>query len=221
MKLSKKTLAILKNFASINQSIVVKPGNVLECISNVKDIFAKVEVEESFEKQFAIYDLNEFLGVVSLFEDPDFDFEDGHVIISQGKMKQKYYYADPSIIVTPPEKGVTLPSVEVKSSMQKEQWSVAVRAASANNASTLTFSNGNILLHDKGVPNSNNFVFENICNSQPDANYNLSISVEKLKMIHDDYEIEVCSKGLARFNGAQGIEYFIALLPDGNYSNGA
>ena len=221
MKLSKKTLAILKNFASINQSIVVKTGNKLECISNVKDIFANVEVEETFEKQFAIYDLNEFLGVVSLFEDPDFDFQEGYVIISQGKMKQKYYYADPSIIVTPPEKGVTLPSVEVKSSMQKEQWSVAIRAASANNASTLTFSNGNILLHDKGVPNSNNFVFENICKTEMEANYNLSISVEKLKMIHDDYDIEVCSKGLARFNGAQGIEYFIALLPDGNYSNGS
>ena len=74
MKLSKKTLAILKNFATINQSIVVKPGNKLETISNVKDVFAKVEVEETFENNFAIYDLNEFLGVVSLFEDPDFEF---------------------------------------------------------------------------------------------------------------------------------------------------
>lgn len=217
MKLSKKTLAILKNFATINQSIVVKPGNKLETISNVKDIFAKVDVDETFEKTFAIYDLNEFLGVVSLFEDPDFEFGDGEVIISQGKMKQKYYYADPAIITAPPEKGVTLPSVEVKAAMNKEQWGVAVRAASANNASTLTFTNGNILLHDKGVPNSNNFVFEGVASHEVD--YNLSIAVEKLKMIMDDYEVEVCSKGLARFNGAQGIEYFIALLPDGSYGS--
>ena len=217
MKLSKKTLAILKNFATINQSIVVKPGNKLETISNVKDIFAKVDVDETFEKTFAIYDLNEFLGVVSLFEDPDFEFGDGEVIISQGKMKQKYYYADPAIITAPPEKGVTLPSVEVKAAMNKEQWGVAVRAASANNASTLTFTNGNILLHDKGVPNSNNFVFEGVASHEVD--YNLSIAVEKLKMIMEDYEVEVCSKGLARFNGAQGIEYFIALLPDGSYGS--
>ncbi len=217
MKLSKKTLAVLKNFAAINQSIVVKPGSVIETISNVKDIFAKITVEETFEKGFAIYDLNEFLGVVSLFEDPDFEFNDGQVIISQGKMKQKYYYADPAVITSPPEKGVTLPSVEVKASMQKEQWGVAIRAASANNASTLTFTNGDIIIHDKGVPNSNNFAFEKVASH--DVDYNLSISVEKLKMIMDDYDIEVCSKGLARFSGAQGIDYFIALLPDGKYGS--
>lgn len=217
MKLSKKTLAVLKNFAAINQSIVVKPGSVIETISNVKDIFAKITVEETFEKGFAIYDLNEFLGVVSLFEDPDFEFNDGQVIISQGKMKQKYYYADPAVITSPPEKGVTLPSVEVKASMQKEQWGVAIRAASANNASTLTFTNGDIIIHDKGVPNSNNFAFEKVASHEVD--YNLSISVEKLKMIMDDYDIEVCSKGLARFSGAQGIDYFIALLPDGKYGS--
>jgi hypothetical protein len=215
MKLSKRTLAILKNFATINQSIVVKPGNKLETISNVKDIFAKADVEETFEKSFAIYDLNEFLGVVSLFEDPDFEFDNDQLVISQGKMKQKYYYADPSVITSPPEKGVTLPSIEVKASMKKEQWGVAIRAASANNASTLSFTNGNILLHDKGVPNSNNFIFEGVANH--DVDYNLSISVEKLKMIMDDYDIEICSRGLAHFNGAQGIEYFIALLPDGKY----
>lgn len=217
MKLSKRTLAILKNFATINQSIVVKPGNKLETISNVKDIFAKVEVEENFQTTFAIYDLNEFLGVVSLFEDPDFEFNNDRVVISQGKMKQSYWYADTSVITSPPEKGVTLPSIEVKASMKKEQWGVAIRAASANNASTLTFTNGNILLHDKSVPNSNNFVFEGVANHEVD--YNLSIAVEKLKMIMDDYDIEICSKGLARFNGAQGIDYYIALLPDGNYGS--
>ncbi len=217
MKLSKKTLAILKNFATINQSIVVEPGKKLETISNVKDIFAKVDVEEEFVTGFAIYDLNEFLGVVSLFEDPDFEFNDGEVIISQGSMKQKYFYADPAVITSPPEKGVSLPSVEVTASMKKEQWGVAIRAASANNASTLTFTNGNILLHDKGVPNSNNFVFEGVASH--DVDYNLSIAVEKLKMVMDDYNIEVCSKGLARFDGAQGIEYFIALLPDGKYGS--
>ena len=219
MKLSKKTLAILKNFATINQSIVVKPGNKLETISNIKDIFAQVESDEVFDSGFAIYNLNEFLGVVSLFEDPDFEFNKESVTISQGKMRQKYYYADPSVITTPPEKGVTLPSVEVKSGMKKEQWSIAVRAAAANNASDFTFTNGNILLHNKTVPNSNTFVFENVANH--DADYSLSISVERLKMIPDDYDIDICAKGLAHFKGSQGVEYYIALQPDGRYGHGA
>ena len=217
MQLSESTLDVLRNFAGINQNLLINPGSTIKTISEAKNVVATADITESFNKGFGIYDLNEFLGVVSLFEDPDFEFNDGEVIISQGSMKQKYFYADPAVITSPPEKGVSLPSVEVTASMKKEQWGVAIRAASANNASTLTFTNGNILLHDKGVPNSNNFVFEGVASH--DVDYNLSIAVEKLKMVMDDYNIEVCSKGLARFDGAQGIEYFIALLPDGKYGS--
>lgn len=216
MKLSKTTLSVLKNFASINQSIVIKPGTTLETISNVKDVFAKFNVEETFDKNIAIYDLNEFLGVVSLFEDPEFEFGDDSVIISQGKQKQKYFYADQSIITTPPEKGVSLPSVEVSANLSKEQLGTLIKAAAVNSSSDLTFTNGDVKVHDKTIPNSNSFIIEGVTDTS--AQYSLSIGVEKLKVIADDYDVDVCAKGLANFKGASGVEYFIALQPDGQYS---
>lgn len=216
MKISKKTLSILKNFAGINQSIVVKSGNVLQTISNVKDVFAKAEVEENFPQDFAIYDLNEFLGVVSLFEDPNFDFGESAVTISEGSSKQTYFYADPSVITQAPEKGVTLPSVEVEAKLTKEQLGTLIRAAAANGATDLTFADGDVKVHDKTVPNSNSYVIDGVSGSA--GTYSLSISVEKLKMVSDDYSIAICSKGLSHFAGAQGVEYFVALQPDGSYS---
>jgi hypothetical protein len=216
MKLSKRTLGVLKNFASINQSLIIKPGTKLETISNVKDTFAKAEAEETFATQVSIYDLNEFLGVVSLFEDPDFEFGDKSVTISEGKTSQTYFYADASVITTPPEKGVSLPSTEVTASLSKEQLSKLIRSAAVNNAADLTFKNGSVIVHDKTVPNSNKFEIVEVASTE--GKYELSIKVEKLKMVSDDYEIKICAKGLAHFKGSQGIEYFIALQPNGSYS---
>lgn len=217
MKLSKRTQAILKNFAGINQSIVIKPGNTLQTISNVKDIFAKTEIEETFDTQISIYDVNEFMGVLSLFEDPELEFGTNSVLISQGKMKQTYYYADPSVITQPPEKGVTLPSTEVKSSLNREQLQSLIKAAAFNDASSLTFTNGNVKVWNSNVANSNTFEIEGVCSH--DVDYELSISVEKLKMVADDYEINICAKGLSQFVGSQGIQYFVALMPNGTYGS--
>lgn len=219
MKLSKRTQAILKNFAGINQSIVIKPGNNLETISNVKDVFAKAVIEETFDKTVAIYDLNEFLGTMSLFEDADLAFEDNAVKMQQGNMKQTYYYADASVITTPPEKGVTLPSVEVNAKLNREQLQSLIKAASLNGASSLTFTDGNAKVWNSAISNSNSFEIEHV--GSTDANYELSIAVEKLKMVADDYDIEICSKGLAHFKGTQDIEYYVALTPDGKYSQNA
>lgn len=217
MKLSKRTQAILKNFASINQSIVINPGNTLQTISNVKDVFAKTEIEEQFDRQVTIYDVNEFLGAVSLFEDPDFEFEDKFVTISQGKMKQKYYYADPSIITQPPAQGISLPGSDVSLTLLKEQLGSLIKAAGLNDATSLTFTNGNVKVWNANVPNAN--VFEIADVNDTEAEYDLSIAVEKLKLISDDYDIDITSKGLAQFSGSQNnITYFIALLPNGTYN---
>lgn len=215
MKLSKKTLAILKNFSTINQSIVISQGNKLQTISNVKDVFGIAEVEETFENRFAIYDLNEFLGVISLFEDPDFVFDDKSVRVVENNNEQTYFFADESVITQPPEKGIHLPSVDVTFNLTREQLQSLVKAASINSATDLTFTNGNVKVHNKSVPNSNSFVVQNVGTSEVD--YNLSISVDKLKMVADDYVVDVCAKGLAHFKGTQGIEYFVALQPGSTY----
>ena len=215
MKLSKKTQAILKNFAGINQSIVIQPGNKIETISNVKDVFAKAEIEENFDKTVSIYDVNEFLGVLSLFEDPELEFDDNSVTISQGKMKQVYYYADPSVITTPPEKGVQLPSTEVEAKLTREQLQSLIKAAGLNDATSLTFTNGNAKVWNSKVSNSNTFEIEQVANH--DVDYELSVAVEKLKMVADDYNINICAKGLSHFEGTQGIEYYVALETNGRY----
>lgn len=217
MKLSKRTQAILKNFAGINQSIVIEPGNKLQTISNVKDVFAKAEIEETFETKVGIYDVNEFLSVVSLFEEPELTFGDNSVVISQGSMKQVYYYADASVITTPPEKGVNLPSTEVKANLSREQLQSLIKAAGLNDATSLTFTNGNAKVWNANVANSNTFVIEGVADHN--ADYELSIAVEKLKMVADDYNISICAKGLSHFEGTQGIDYFVALQPNGRYGS--
>lgn len=215
MKLSKRTLAILKNFSTINQSILIKPGSVVETISNVKDVYAKATIDEEFDKEFAIYDLNEFLGVVSLFEDPEFEFGDDSVTIIDDSANQKYFYADKAIITSVPENGINLPSVEVKKSLSKDNLTRLVKAASINNAQDITFTEEGIVVHDKSVPTSNKFTISD--KEESTAKYSLGISVDKLKFIIDDYDIEVCAKGLAHFDGSQGVEYFTALQPDGEF----
>ena len=115
MKLSEKTFNLLKNFSSINQSILFKEGKSLRTMSVMKNILAEVEIEEDFPKDFAIYDLVQFLNNVSLCANPELDFtNESYVKIVDGKhFETEYFFADPSVIVTPPEKTLTLPSEDV------------------------------------------------------------------------------------------------------------
>ena len=113
MKLSAKTLAVLKNFAAINQSIVVKPGNSLATISGNKTIMAKATVPDEFEQQFAIYNLGRFISSVSLMDSPDLEFEDHSVRIKGNGHSILDHFADPSVIISPPDKKIELPTVDV------------------------------------------------------------------------------------------------------------
>ena len=114
MKLSDSTLAVLKNFAGINNSILVKKGNQLRTISVAKNILAEAEIPEDFPRDVAIYDLNQFLNGLSLHQDPNLDFtEDSHITIKEGKRRVKYFYADPQVIIAPPDKEINLPTKEV------------------------------------------------------------------------------------------------------------
>ena len=111
MNLSDNTLGILKNFAGINNSILVKKGNHLRTISVAKNILAEAEIPEDFPRDVAIYDLNQFLNGLSLHQDPDLDFsEETHLTIREGRRKVKYFFADPQVIIAPPEKEISLPS---------------------------------------------------------------------------------------------------------------
>ena len=113
MKLSEHTISVLKNFASINQNLVIKEGSELQTMSAMKNIVSKATVEENFPKEFAIYDLNEFLSAMSLFDDPELDFGDNSVLISQGSQDLRYFYSDPTV-VTSPKTTLTMPDFDAK-----------------------------------------------------------------------------------------------------------
>ena len=130
MKLSDKTISVLKNFSSINQSILFKEGNKLRTISVMKNILAEATVSEDFSKDFGIYDLNQFLNGLSLHSSPELDFaNDGYVVIREGRSRSKYFFADPNVIVTPPDKAITLPSEDVCFELSTDQLDKLLKAA--------------------------------------------------------------------------------------------
>ena len=130
MKLTDNTLNILKNFAGINNSILVKQGNKLRTISMAKNILAEADISEEFPRDFAIYDLNQFLNGLSLHQDPDLDFnEDTYLSIKEGKRRVKYFFADPNVITAPPEKDITLPTKDVCFQLDSASLEKLVKAA--------------------------------------------------------------------------------------------
>ena len=130
MQLSDKTLNLLKNFAGINQSILFKQGKTIRTISVMKNILAEVNVDEAFERDFGIYNLNEFLNAMSLYQDPQLDFKnESYVSIREGKTRSKYFFADPAVIVTPPDKSITLPSEDVSFELNTQQLDKLLKAA--------------------------------------------------------------------------------------------
>ena len=130
MKLSDKTISVLKNFSSINQSILFKEGNKLRTISVMKNILAEATISEEFAKDFGVYDLNQFLNGLSLHQRPELDFgNDGYVVIREGKMRSKYFFADPNVIISPPDKTLTLPSQDVCFTLSTQDLDRLLKAA--------------------------------------------------------------------------------------------
>ena len=162
MKLSDSTLAVLKNFAGINNSILVKKGNQLRTISVAKNILAEAEIPEDFPRDVAIYDLNQFLNGLSLHQDPNLDFtEDSHITIKEGKRRVKYFYADPQVIIAPPDKEINLPTQEVCFQLESTSLEKLVKAAAVYQLPDLSVigENGEItmVVRDKKNDTSNEY----------------------------------------------------------------
>ena len=221
MKLSDKTLSLLKNFSTINQSILFKQGSKLRTISVMKNILAEATIEEEFPKDFGIYDLPQFLNsVVVLYNNAEFDFaNDNHVVIKEGRMKSKYFFADPSVIVTPPEKTLTLPSEDVTFDVSTEQLDKLLKAASLYQLSDLAVVGGDgvvkLLVRDKKNDASNDF---SIVVGETNDVFSFNFKVENIKILPGNYEVVVSSKLLSRFTSKnQDLTYYIALEPDSTF----
>jgi hypothetical protein len=221
MKLSEKTLAILKNFSSINQSILIKKGNKLRSISVMKNILAEAEVEETFPKNFAIYDLNQFLNGLGLHQDPDLDFENNsHVIIREGKRRVKYFFADPEVIVSPPEKDIVLPSQDVCFQLEHSQLDNLKKAAAVYQLPDLSAIGEagviRLVVRDKKNDTSNEY---SIVVGETDKEFTFNFKVENIKIIPGSYDVVVSEKLLSKFtNERYNLSYWIALEPDSNFS---
>ena len=217
MKLSDKTLSFLKNFSTINQSILFKQGTKLRTISVMKNILAEVTIDEELPQDFGIYDLNQFLNGLSLHYNPELDFaNEGHVVIREGKMRSKYFFADPAVIITPPEKPLTLPSEDVTFDLSTEQLDKLLKAAAIYQLPDLAVVGGDgvvkIVVRDKKNETSNDF---SIIVGETDKTFSFNFKVENIKILPGTYNVVVSSKLLSRFTCKDhDLVYYIALEPD-------
>ena len=220
MNLSEKTLTILKNFAGINNSILVKKGNSLRTISVAKNILAEAEIVEDFSRDFAIYDLNQFLNGLGLHQDPDLDFtENSYLTIREGKRRVKYFFADPNVIISPPDKEISLPSEDVHFQLDSVTLEKLLKAAAVYQLPDLSAVGGagvvKLVVRDKKNDTSNEFA---IVVGETDKEFSFNFKVENIKIIPGAYDVVVSSKLLSQFtNSTYNLKYFIALEPDSTF----
>jgi hypothetical protein len=220
MKLSNETLTVLKNFAGINQSILVRKGNKLRTMSVMKTVLAEAVVNEEFEKEFAIYDLNQFLNGVSLHEDPELDFQnDAYVVIREGKRRVKYFFADPQVIVSPPEKEISLPSQDVCFQLEHSQYDKIKKAAAVYQLEDLSVIGEagviRLVVRDKRNATSNEY---SILVGETDKEFTFNFKVENLKIIPASYDVVLSSKLLSKFtNERYNLNYYIPMEPDSTF----
>ena len=217
MILSNETKEVLKNFSTINQNLVIKEGSSISTMSAMKNIVANAKVTEKFPKEFAIYDLNEFLAALSLFTKPELDFKDDFVLITEESKSLKYWYSDPSVVTTP-QKEITMPSVEISYKLSSSTLSEVQRAAAVIGAPDMLLENGKLKVTDKKNSTANDY-WTSLDVDKNDAEYKFWFKVENLKIIPGTYDVEMSAKKISRFkNTSVDVEYFIALEPESKYN---
>ena len=220
MKLSDSTLSLLKNFSSINQSILFKEGSKLRTISVMKNILAEATINEEFARDFGIYDLNQFLNGLSLHQKPELDFaNDGYVVIREGRSRSKYFFADPSVIVTPPDKEITLPSEDVCFELTTTVLEKLLKAAAVYQLPDISAVGEagvvKLVVSDKKNDTSN--AHEEVV-GETDATFNFNFKVENIKILPGTYDVVVSQKLLYRFTSKNhDLTYYIALEPDSTF----
>jgi hypothetical protein len=211
MKINNKTLNILKNFATINPSIIVKPGNILKTMSSSKTILARAEVPDTFEYPFAIYNLSQFIGCISMFTDPDLDFNESSVTISDAKNEFVYYYADSSIILTAPEKDITIPTADAEFKISATDIPSVTKALSILELTEIAFvgDGNNIMIQAADTKNLSSNKYS-VKVGATDKVFRAIFKPENLKMVSDDYIVTLSSKGISKFVGTE-VTYYVAI----------
>lgn len=211
MKLSPKTLQVLKNFSTINPSIVIKPGSVLASIAANKTILAKATVPDEFDRVVPIYALNRFLSALSLFKEPDVEFGDGAAVIRNGKSAITYHYSDPAIILAPPEKDIKLPSVDVDCVITNKALQDVLKAMSVLGLPELAIvgDGEDLTLQAIDVKNPSADAFS-VGLGNTEGVFRAVFRAENIKVIDGDYQVKISSKGISQFTGTEAT-YWIAI----------
>jgi hypothetical protein len=222
MKLSNETIAVLKNFSTINQSIIFKPGNKINTISPQKTIMATATVADEFTREAGIYDLRQFLATMGLYAEPEIDFGDKAVTFSQGETSTRVSYADSSMIIAPPEKvnNYTMPSVDVSVEVKADQFKNVLNAANVLGLPEIAFVGEDGVCYLKAIdsanPSANSHKIE-VGNTKD--SFTLIIKSENLNILPSDYAVELSSKGISKFEGKHAT-YYIAVESKSNYQKG-
>lgn len=218
MKLSAETLAVLKNFASLNSNILIRPGNTISTVTPVKNVMAEATVEETFETEFGIWDLNKFLGVISLFKEPVLEFGDKSVTIVDGARKNApsvtYYYCEPSLL-TSPKKSITMPEILVSFKLTADNVAEIMRASSVLQVGDISIRGTKdkieVVVFDKSDKGSNTFsilVGENKARTK----FDIHMKVDNLKLMPGDYDVHISKSIVAKFaHCTKDLTYFVAL----------
>ena len=215
MQISNETIQILKNFAKINPSIGFNPGNTLQTVAPSKTVMAKAKIKESLPTSGAIYDLSRFLGVVSLFENPEFVFTDTQVVIKGTTQSVNYTFADPSMIVTPPaDKEITIDKPDVELELPGSKIAAVLKAAAVLQLPevALMCDGANVYLQalDSKKPSSDDYK-EELRDWVDQSTFKFIFKTENFKMMPYDYNLKIASSGIAQFSYGYGLVYWVAV----------
>jgi len=223
MELNDGTLQVLKNFSGINQNILIRQGNTLKTISEARNVVSRATIAEEFPKDFGIYDLNEFIGVLSLVDTPRLKFDDEYVTIgdSTGRSKVKYFFSAEETLTTP-QKDITMPSAEVKFVLTNDTLNKLKRAASTlgHTEVSITGKDGVLSLSVVETQNftSNAFSIDVEGEFDQDTEFNFVLSINNLKILPGDYDVEISSKLISQFSHKEmNVQYWIALEKTSTY----
>ena len=221
MQLSDNTLAVLKNFASIQPNVVLSEGNVVKTIAEAKNVMAVATLDQSFDKEVGIYNLDEFLSVLGLVDSPDLAFNDDFVTVKgSGRSQVKYFYSDPSIL-TSPAKDIPMPDAEVKFTLDEATFKKVLRAAGAlgHKKMTIAATEGGVLLTVVDNTDATSNAFEIVVPGTVESeNFTFVMNIANLKLISGDYDVEVSSRLISKFtNKGADICYYIALEKSSTY----
>jgi hypothetical protein len=226
MKLSNETLSVLKNFAAINQGILFKKGKILRTVSPHKNVMAEATINEEIPAEFGVYDLNNFLSVLTLHkDDPVIEFDTSNILISglQGRSKIKYRFCAPNMIVAAPDKPISMPDAEISFDLKQEDFDWIMKAAGVLSSSYMAVESDGQNVYVIALDMTNDAAHTDsleIAKGNGDK-YKMIFKIENIKMISGSYEVKISSKGISNFrHKTLNLQYWIATETGSKFENG-